>query len=412
MSCQRQISIAIVGAGPIGLELAARLLTVGASTNISLFERGPSVGHNVIQWSHVRLFSPWSMNVSTWGRSLVGLSVVDETQCPTGREYLDHYLLPLAGKVEELGVSLHLNRQVVAIARHSTSFYLLSRSAEGSDCAAYADVVFDTTGTFGNFNRLGPGGAPALNELRLEEAGLIHRTIPSIDECKAICGAHDAAKIVCVGTGYSAVTTLANVIKAVRQSSRSCELIWITRKAPDARPYPIIDGDVLEERSSLSALGNALATGERTAIPEHLTFRYLPGSTILELSPAGGSSLSMTLTSFTGEAVAIAGITHLIANVGYKPDLAMIRELDVQLCYKTEGPIRLASKLVFEHGQGERSDCLTHHSFGSSSLITSEPDFFVLGAKSYGRLPTFLLRTGIEQIAEVVALLLDKISTN
>jgi hypothetical protein len=38
-------------------------------------------------------------------------------------------------------------------------------------------------------------------------------------------------------------------------------------------------------------------------------------------------------------------------------------------------------------------------------LSHPEPGFFVVGMKSYGRAPTFLLRTGYEQVRSVVAAL-------
>ena len=37
-----------------------------------------------------------------------------------------------------------------------------------------------------------------------------------------------------------------------------------------------------------------------------------------------------------------------------------------------------------------------------------EPNFYVLGVKSYGRNPHFLLRTGFEQVRDVFTLILGK----
>ena len=411
MACSQpqHLSVAIVGGGPIGIELAARLVTLDLFKSITLFERGPSAGHNICLWSHVLLFSPWSLNVSAWGRSLVNLSV-DDSQCPTGREFLDQYLLPLAGKIATLGVDFQIETQVLSISKQPAlasrpKYYLFSRSNSGSEQTFFADVVFDTTGTFGNFNRLGPGGAPALGELRLEEDGKIQRMIPSIDESRSFC-ATAGSKIVCVGTGYSAITTLSNIIEAVGQSSTQCELIWISRKVSGAPPYHIIKNDSLEARSVLSSFGNSLATDHST-LPENLSFKYLPGTSILELS-SSNSTLSMVTASSTGETTTLLDITHLIANVGYKPNLDIFRELDVHLCYRTEGPMRLSSSLLSDQTQrdlsGESPDCLSQQSHGPSSLVTTEPSFFILGAKSYGRLSTFILRIGIQQIIDIVSL--------
>jgi glycine/D-amino acid oxidase-like deaminating enzyme len=63
--------IAIVGAGPIGLEAA--LHAVEAGYRVSVFERGRVAG-NMRDWGHVRLFSPFGMNCSPRGLACLGAS--------------------------------------------------------------------------------------------------------------------------------------------------------------------------------------------------------------------------------------------------------------------------------------------------------------------------------------------------
>lgn len=50
------LPVAIIGAGPIGLAAAAHLVERGQK--FILFEAGSSIGQNILQWGHVRLFSP------------------------------------------------------------------------------------------------------------------------------------------------------------------------------------------------------------------------------------------------------------------------------------------------------------------------------------------------------------------
>jgi hypothetical protein len=45
---------------------------------------------------------------------------------------------------------------------------------------------------------------------------------------------------------------------------------------------------------------------------------------------------------------------------------------------------------------------------GANTLRNPEPNFFILGAKSYGRHSHFLLRTGFEQVREVFTLITGK----
>jgi hypothetical protein len=49
--------------------------------------------------------------------------------------------------------------------------------------------------------------------------------------------------------------------------------------------------------------------------------------------------------------------------------------------------------------------CGTVPPHGFEELSHPEPDFYVVGMKSYGRAPTFLLLTGYEQVRSVVAAL-------
>src|SRR5262249_51062843 len=97
-------------------------------------------------------------------------------------------------------------------------------------------------------------------------------------------------------------------------------------------------------------------------------------------------------------------VERLIANVGYAPDTTLFRELQVHECYASEGPMALAAALL-KHGGG---DCLTQPSGGAATLRCPEPNFFVLGAKSYGRNSAFLLRVGFEQVRDAFALITGK----
>jgi 2-polyprenyl-6-methoxyphenol hydroxylase-like FAD-dependent oxidoreductase len=55
------LPIAIIGAGPIGLATAAQLLERGLEPLV--FEAGAHVGTAIRSWGHVRVFSPWELNV-------------------------------------------------------------------------------------------------------------------------------------------------------------------------------------------------------------------------------------------------------------------------------------------------------------------------------------------------------------
>ena len=66
-------------------------------------------------------------------------------------------------------------------------------------------------------------------------------------------------------------------------------------------------------------------------------------------------------------------------------------------CYATSGPMKLAAALL----GSDAADCLAQESHGVDTLKNPEPNFFLLGDKSYGRNNTFLLRVGWQQVEEV-----------
>src|SRR5260370_32571502 len=98
MASQDSPRIAILGAGPIGVEAA--LYARALELPVALFERG-RVGEHWHRWGHVRLFSPFGMNTTPLGRAAIQSenphhAFPAESECTTGRKHLAAYLEPLA----------------------------------------------------------------------------------------------------------------------------------------------------------------------------------------------------------------------------------------------------------------------------------------------------------------------------
>ena len=86
------------------------------------------------------------------------------------------------------------------------------------------------------------------------------------------------------------------------------------------------------------------------------------------------------------------------AATGFRPDLALSRELRVEIEPGSEA-VRGLSSLV----DPNLHSCYTVPVHGLAELTHPEPDFYIIGIKSYGRAPTFLLKTGYEQARAVAA---------
>ncbi len=96
-------------------------------------------------------------------------------------------------------------------------------------------------------------------------------------------------------------------------------------------------------------------------------------------------------------------VDHVIACTGFRPDHSLARELQLHLCWGSEGPMKLAAALLSASGSG--GDCMAQPEQGAETLKNPEPRFFVLGNKSYGRRSDFLLQVGHKQVRDALDLL-------
>jgi thioredoxin reductase len=397
--------IAILGAGPIGLEAALYARTLGLA--VTVYERG-RVGEHLQRWGHVRLFSPFGMNATPLGRAAVQAvrgrdALPADGDLLTGREYVARYLEPLA-QAELLKGCLRLNTTVLHVGRRSflkeddpgdsrrakSPFRLLVKEGSNPERAEEADVVLDCTGTYGQHRWLGAGGIPAVGETAAE---------PFIaygleDVCGERRNYYAGKNVLVVGGGYSAATTVCALADLAEQHPDTW-VIWLARSD---RTWPLrrLAGDPLRERDRLALRANTLATRDEGNVEFH------PQS-LIEAVECSGRDQGFKVRGRIAGQPHTWEVERLIANVGYTPHRDLYRELQVHECYASLGPMKLAALL----GQGPE-DCLKQAGHGPESLRLPEPNFFILGAKSYGRNSTFLLRIGFEQIKDVFTIITGK----
>jgi hypothetical protein len=158
MAVDTPATIAVIGAGPIGLEagLYARFL----GYDVQVFERGRVV-EQLLRWGDVRFETPWKLNASPLG--LAALRTQDASwQTPadddllTAAELAAVYYQPLAAS-DLLVDRVHIETEVVSIARPPLAegevveeddvlgFQLKLRDATG-ERQIEADVVIDASG--------------------------------------------------------------------------------------------------------------------------------------------------------------------------------------------------------------------------------------------------------------------------
>ncbi len=170
-----KLPVAIIGGGPVGLAAAAHLLERGESA--VLFEAGATVGASVLDWAHVRMFSPWRYNLDAACVRLLeaaGWSAPPADELPTGAELYARYLQPLA-ELPRMRDIIHRQARVISIsrrhhdkmksrARADAPFTLRVAHADKSLSQFEARAVIDASGTWRNPNPAGADGLPALGE--------------------------------------------------------------------------------------------------------------------------------------------------------------------------------------------------------------------------------------------------------
>ncbi|MDY7091425.1 MAG: flavoprotein [Acidobacteriota bacterium] len=397
-----QLPVAVLGAGPIGIEAALALADAGRL--FVLLEAGDRVAASVRRWGHVRLFTPWSLDVSPRLRrhlEAAGHVVPDSEECPTGAELSAQVLEP-AARLPVVAEHLLLGLRVLEIGRRGLlkheeigsaergrrPFRLLVEDAAGRQSTLEAAAVLDCTGTYDQPNALGEAGIAAPGESAAGE-----RIVRHIPDLTVEADEWASRRILLVGAGHSAQTA-ARDLAGLAEERPGTEVVWALRGEAPPKPLP---GDALPDRARLARDAAELARGDGP-----LEMRR--GVTVDAVEAPDDVSVPLRVwlrPMGNGTEPEMLEIDRILSLTGYVGDHRLYRQLQVHECYATCGPIKLAAALLGSASE----DCLTAGGQDASTLVNPEPGFFILGSKSYGRNTTFLLRSGWRQVDDALALL-------
>jgi thioredoxin reductase len=385
-------AVAIIGAGPVGLAAAARAVERGLYPIV--LEAGEGVGHTVRQWSHVRMFSPWSYNVDKAAERLLrkaGWNVPDPGHYPTGGELVERYLEPLATRTplkqhvrtaaRVMAVSRAGFDKVKTAGRENAPFEILYRNGTAARTLR-ADAVVDASGTWSTPNPAGSNGIWATGEA--EHAGRIAYGMPDVLGSERL---RYAGKVVAVlGAGHSAVGTILDLVK-LKDAEPETQVLWLLR---GDRPEKSFGGGANDELAARGELGKAFEQVVRSG-----AVRVESGFRLTHVTSAGTRLRLGAGSDCCGRHVKA---DELIVATGLRPDLSFLRELRISLDPALECPPDLAPLI-----DPNVHSCGTVRPHGARELAQPEAGFYFAGMKSYGRAPTFLLVTGYEQVRSIVA---------
>lgn len=389
------LPVAVIGAGPVGLAAAAHLLEHGERPLI--LESGTQVGANVRHWAHVRMFSPWQHVADSASVRLLqsqGWQLPAADTLPTGHDLLEYYLLPLASH-PAVAPHIRLDSRVVAVARRSmdkmkdakradSPFVLVVQHGDGSETTHEARAVIDASGTWHLPNPMGANGLHAAGEKQLK-----NRIVYGIPHIHAQTARYANRRVMVVGSGHSAINIILE-LSQLQERAPQTHITWAMRGTSLQRVLGGGENDALPARGELGMRTRALLEAKRLEVvsPLHIQqVKAMPGNTLLVSGETSSGLVSIS-------------VDELIVATGARPDLGMLRELRLDLDPSLESPRQIAPMI-----DPNIHSCGTVPPHGEEQLRQPEKDFYIVGMKSYGRAPTFLLATGYEQVRSVAAAL-------
>ncbi|WP_342598283.1 NAD(P)-binding domain-containing protein [Psychrobacillus sp. FSL H8-0483] len=388
----QNLPTAIIGAGPVGLAAAAHL--ADREEPFILIESGARVGTNILQWGHVRLFSPWQYNLDKIAMQLLeksGWVAPDSEQLPLGKEIVEDYLEPLAN-LPEIYPNILFNTTVTAVSKkgldkmknynRSDAPFVLYLEQKGKTRRMEVKAVIDATGTWSHPNPVNADSCWTKEEKELNKH--IYYGIPDLTSAES--ERYMGKRVAVVGGGHSAI----NTILELSQLGQQVEIYWIMRKKNVEDAYGGQEKDALQARGELgSRIHHLVDTGKVKAItPFHIHELKHSDSGIEIIGEQNGEGFSLT------------GVGEIIANTGSRPDFSFLREIRLSVDSATESVAAL-SPLI----DPNLHSCGTVRPHGEETLRQPEKNFYIVGMKSYGRAPTFLMATGYEQVRSIVAYL-------
>lgn len=388
---QNQLPVAIIGGGPVGLAAAAHLAERGLP--FVIFEAGAQAGQSVLAWGHVQLFSPWRYCIDPAAARLLepaGWQSPDPEAYPNGRALAEQYLAPLAAH-PTIAPHLRLNSRVVGVTRAGfdkmktagraqAPFLLHIATADGEE-QLLARAVLDASGTYATPNPLGATGLPAAGE-RAVAANIFYGIPDVLGNARA---RYAGKRVLVAGSGHSAFNAILDLV-ALTEQAPATSITWVVRRGDMGQAYGGGADDALPARGEL---------GQR--------IRSLVERGVVRL--VGGWYTDRLARTAEGIVVSagerrLEPVDEIVVATGLRPDLGMLSELRLGLDPAVEAPSALAPMI-----DPNVHSCGTVRPHGVDELSHPEPNFYIVGMKSYGRAPTFLLLTGYEQVRSVAAAL-------
>lgn len=287
--------------------------------------------------------------------------------------------------------------------RERTPFLVQFTTAGGEEEYVLAQAVIDASGSYANPNPMGAAGVPAAGE-RAAASRIVYG-IP--DATGADRERYAGKRVMVVGAGHSAMNALLALADLAKEAPDTTAT-WVVRRPSVESVFGGGENDELPARGRLGAeLRRLVADGRFQVVTGFRTARVTLTTDGVVVAGAtdgvvlNGATDRVVLNGATdaGE-LTLSPVDEVIVATGGRPDLSMLSELRLSLDPAVEAPTALAPLI-----DPNVHSCGTVRPHGEAELRHPEPGFYLVGSKSYGRAPTFLMLTGYEQVRSIAAAL-------
>ena len=284
-----------------------------------------------------------------------------------------------------MGVTRKGYDKVRTAERAQQPFVVRVLESDGEEHALEAKAVIDASGTWASPNPAGADGLPAIGERAA--ADRIIYGIP--DVLGALRPRYAGRTTMVVGSGHSALNALIELAE-LKASAPDTRILWVMRKHNIDAAFGGEAADALPARGALGMHARALVESGAVQVVSPFRINRIERQTesaLLVIGDHAGVETQMD-------------VDYLIVATGFRPDFSFLREIRLAV-----DPWLESSGTIGPLIDPNLHSCGTVRPHGAMELAHPEPGFFIVGMKSYGRAPTFLLATGYEQVRSMVAAL-------
>lgn len=383
----------IIGAGPIGIEAAIYAKKLGVEPLI--LESAPVIAPTLEALGNLTLYPAAKLMMTPLGLEWVGEA--SSINLFTAKTYRDFYLLPL---VEKSGLRIELNCRVESIARSGVTLGVISVEArkaapfklllttEQGPQTLFAEHIIDASGVYQAPLPLGDNRVVVEGEAE-HCLNIEYQIVDFVKHFEH----YNGRKILLFGDTYLAYSSLQRFVELKARWSPTTQLTCIKEQA--ARPFY---KDELTKAGAHRYVEMEANIQQDSLLSNKVSFVDQARVMAIHFDAMEESNWMLDLCR-SNQPLRLQA-DRVISNYGFQVDPSLWQDLHIESSYVTGGPAAYAHALLNALKGGEVSQAMPAY-----ALKNPEPNFYIIGAKSYGSQAGFISRIGLGQIVALFQLI-------